>query len=125
MLGRGGGLPALMAAIAPMPIKQRTASHTVLITPSSRMVRVCELIVSVVLNQAPRRRPGQEAHNMVEEFHARINEGRSGYSAVSVAQIRGLPGESAFRSLSRREHVQPFNHRLLARSEVPRQTAPQ
>jgi hypothetical protein len=47
------------------------------------MVRVCELIVSVGLNRALRRRPGREAHNMVEEFRARVNEGKSGYVAKS------------------------------------------
>jgi hypothetical protein len=78
--GGGGGVPALIATIAPTLIKQRTASHTVLITSSSRMVRVCEFIVSVGLNRALRRRPGPEAHNMMEEFNAKVNEGMTDYA---------------------------------------------
>jgi hypothetical protein len=35
------GVPALIATIAPTPIKQRTASHIVLITANPRMVRRC------------------------------------------------------------------------------------
>ena len=47
--GGGVGVPALIATVAPRPIKQRTASPTVLITAKPRMVRICELIVSVRL----------------------------------------------------------------------------
>jgi hypothetical protein len=66
--GGGGGVPALIVTIAPRPIKQRTASHTVLVTSNPRMVRVCELIVSVGLNRALKWRLGHEAHDITNSF---------------------------------------------------------
>jgi hypothetical protein len=67
----GGDVGGLIMTIAPMPIKQRPVNHTIaprpnkqrpvnhtiLITANPRMVRVCELIVSVGLNQALKGRP--------------------------------------------------------------------
>src|ERR1700731_1711688 len=58
--GGGVGVPALIATTAPRPIKQRIASHTVLITATPRMVEICELIVSVGLNQALKGRAGRK-----------------------------------------------------------------
>ena len=74
MFGGGVGVPALMATIAPRPIKQRIASHAVLITANPHIVRICELIVSVGLNPALKGRTGRETRDIVEEFRTRVNE---------------------------------------------------
>jgi hypothetical protein len=47
------------------------------------------LTVSVGLNRALKRRPGLEAHNIVEEFRAKVNVGKSGRRGTPAIN-RGL-----------------------------------
>jgi hypothetical protein len=71
------GVPALIVTIAPRPIKQRTVSGTVLVTSNPRMVRVCELIVSVGLNRALKWRLGRKAHDITKSFVPELTRGRT------------------------------------------------
>jgi len=81
-----------MVTIAPRTIKQRTASHTVLITANPRMVRICELIVSVGLNQALKGQPGTKLMTSSKSFAPELTSGSNGFSRrFGVSAWRSKP----------------------------------
>src|ERR1700722_4992177 len=78
--------PALIATIAPRPIEQGTASHTVLImsTPAWPSMRT---IVSLGLNRALKWRPGRNLMTCEKSFVLELTRGREATS-LKADEIR-------------------------------------